>query len=58
MTNDNPIYDFLINTLKSAKVSDFHMHADRPVHVRESGDIKSVNFIATNDLLPEDHWSR
>ena len=53
MTNDNPIYDFLINTLKSAKVSDFHMHADRPVHVRESGDIKSVNFIATNDLLAD-----
>ena len=53
MTQDNPIYDFLTSTLKGAKVSDFHLHADRPVHVRDSGDIKSANFIATNQMLAD-----
>jgi len=51
MTAENPIYDMLIDTLKTRKVSDFHMHADRPVHVRESGEITPLNFIATNDIL-------
>ena len=51
MTAENPIYDLLIDTLQTRKVSDFHMHADRPVHVRESGDIIPLNFVATNDLL-------
>ena len=51
MTAENPIYDLLIETLQTRKVSDFHMHADRPVHVRESGEITALNFVATNDLL-------
>jgi len=53
MTADNPIYDVLIDTLKTRKVSDFHMHADRPIHVRESGEITPLNFVATNDLLED-----
>ena len=53
MTAENPIYDLLIDTLQTRKVSDFHMHADRPVHVRESGEIIPLNFVATNDLLAD-----
>ena len=51
MTSENPIYDLLIDTLQTRKVSDFHMHADRPIHVRESGEITPLNFVATNELL-------
>ena len=53
MTAENPIYDLLIDTLRTRKVSDFHIHADQPIHVRESGEIIPLNFIATNELLED-----
>ena len=53
MTAENPIYDVLIDTLKTRKVSDFHMHGERPIHVRESGEIIPLNFVATNELLED-----
>ena len=53
MTAENPIYDVLIDTLKTRKVSDFHMHGGRPIHVRDSGEITPLNFVATNALLED-----
>ena len=32
-------------------MSDFHIHADRPIHVRESGEITPLNFVATNEMM-------
>ena len=51
MTAENPIYDLLIDTLRTRKVSDFHIHADQPIHVRESGEITPLNFVATNEMM-------
>ena len=46
-----PIYDLLIDTLSTRKVSDFHLHAERPVNVRESGEIKALDFVTPNEML-------
>ena len=51
MTAENPIYDLLIDTLRTRKVSDFHIHADQPIHVRKSGEITPLNFVATNEMM-------
>lgn len=47
----NPIYDVLIHTLRDHKVSDFHVHAGRPVQIRETGDLHALDFIATNAMI-------
>ncbi len=51
MDGQNPIYDLLIDTLSTRKVSDFHLHAERPVNVRESGEIKALDFVTPNEML-------
>lgn len=53
MTVENPIYDLLIDTLRTRKVSDFHLHAGQPVNVRESGEITPLSFVATNDMMAD-----
>lgn len=47
----NPIYDVLIHTLRDHKVSDFHIHAGRPVQIRETGDLLALEFVATNAMI-------
>jgi twitching motility protein PilT len=49
----NPIYDVLIDNVQKRKVSDFHIHADRPIHVRESGEITALDFVATQDMVAD-----
>lgn len=51
MEAKNPIYDMLINIVNTRKVSDFHLHADRPVQIRESGEIVPLDFVTSNDML-------
>lgn len=53
MEDKNPIYDLLIHTVNTRKVSDFHLHADRPVQIRESGDIVPLDFVTPNDMLAD-----
>ena len=49
----NPIYGVLINTVNTRKVSDFHMHANQKIQVREAGEISPLDFVATNDMLED-----
>ena len=49
----NPIYDVLIDVLQTRKVSDFHMHADRAIHVRDSGEISALDFVVTGEMLAD-----
>ena len=47
----NPIYDVLIHTLRDRKISDFHIHAGRPIQVRDTGDLAALDFVATNAMI-------
>ena len=53
MLEKNPIYDLLIHIVNTRKVSDFHLHADRNVQIRESGEIVPIDFVTTNDMLAD-----
>ena len=48
---ENPIYKMLIETVQTRRVSDFHIHADRPVSIRESGEIVQPDLVTPNDML-------
>lgn len=52
-SSSNPIYGILINTVNTRKVSDFHMHANQKIQVRESGDIAPIDFVTTNEMLED-----
>ncbi|WP_438997257.1 type IV pilus twitching motility protein PilT [Candidatus Puniceispirillum sp.] len=52
-SSSNPIYGILINTVNTRKVSDFHIHANQKIQVRESGDIAPIDFVATNEMLED-----
>ncbi len=47
----NPIYDVLIHTVRNRRVSDFHIHAGRPIQVRDDGDLSPLEFVATNEMI-------
>lgn len=53
MQEKNPIYDVLIHIVNTRKVSDFHLHADRNVQIRESGEIVPIDFVTTNEMLAD-----
>lgn len=53
MQEKNPIYDVLIHIVNTRKVSDFHLHADRNVQIRESGEIVPIDFVTPNDMLAD-----
>jgi twitching motility protein PilT len=53
MAAENPIYDILMDTLRTRKVSDFHLHAGQQIQVREHGEITPLNFAATNDMMAD-----
>lgn len=40
----------MVNT---RKVSDFHMHADQRIQIRESGEIMPLDFVTTNEMLED-----
>lgn len=52
-SSPNPIYGILMNTVNTRKVSDFHMHANQKIQVREAGEISPLDFVATNDMLED-----
>ncbi|ADE40769.1 type IV pilus twitching motility protein PilT [Candidatus Puniceispirillum marinum] len=52
-SSPNPIYGILMNTVNTRKVSDFHMHADQKIQVREAGEIAPIDFVATNEMLED-----
>jgi len=50
---ENPIYKMLIETVQTRRVSDFHIHADRPVSIRESGEIVQLDLVTPNDMIAD-----
>ena len=50
---DNPIYKMLIETVQTRRVSDFHIHADKPVSIRESGEIVPIELVTPNDMIAD-----
>ena len=38
---ENPIYEYLMDIVNNEKVSDFHLHADKPLAFRGDGEIKT-----------------
>ncbi len=50
---ENPIYKMLLETVRTRRVSDFHIHGEKPVHIRESGEIVALDLIATNEMIAD-----
>ena len=49
---ENPIYEYLMDIVNNEKVSDFHLHADKPLAFRGDGEIKTrENMIVSHDDL-------
>ena len=50
----NPIYEYLMDIVRNEKVSDFHLHADKPLAYRGDGEIKKKdNIIISNQELED-----
>ena len=50
----NPIYEYLMDIVRNEKVSDFHLHADKPLAYRGDGEIKQKdNIIISNSELED-----
>ena len=50
----NPIYEYLMDIVRNEKVSDFHLHADKPLAYRGDGEIKQKdNIIISNNELED-----
>jgi twitching motility protein PilT len=67
MSENNPLYDYIYDTLQAERVSDFHLHAGKPLTVRVHGQLKMFedNMITEDDLqdlisseVPEDWYQR
>ncbi|MCE2518102.1 MAG: PilT/PilU family type 4a pilus ATPase [Alphaproteobacteria bacterium] len=55
---ENPIYEYLMDIVRNEKVSDFHLHGNKPLAYRGDGEIKSKdNIIITHEDL-EDFFRR
>ena len=49
---ENPIYEYLMDIVNNEKVSDFHLHADKPLAFRGDGEIKTRdNMLITHEDL-------
>ena len=47
---ENPIYEYLMDIVNNEKVSDFHLHADKPLAFRGDGEIKTRdNMLITHE---------
>ncbi len=50
----NPIYEYLMDIVRNEKVSDFHLHGDKPLAYRGDGEIKlKENIIISNDEMED-----
>ena len=67
MSENNPLYDYIYDTLQAERVSDFHLHAGKPLTVRVHGQLKMFEdkMITEDDLqdlisseVPEDWYQR
>ena len=49
---ENPIYGYLLEIVRNEKVSDFHLHSNKPLAYRGDGEIKHKDnmFITDEDL--------
>ena len=51
---ENPIYEYLMDIVRNEKVSDFHLHANKPLAYRGDGEIKQKdNIIISNEELED-----
>ena len=51
---ENPIYEYLMDIVRNEKVSDFHLHANKPLAYRGDGEIKQKdNIIVSNEELED-----
>ena len=67
MSENNPLYDYIYDTLQAERVSDFHLHAGKPLTVRVHGQLKTFEdkMITEDDLqdlisseVPDDWYQR
>jgi twitching motility protein PilT len=67
MSENNPLYDYIYDTLQAERVSDFHLHAGKSMTVRVHGQLKTFEdkMITEDDLqdlisseVPEDWYQR
>lgn len=50
---ENPIYKILLDIAGARPVSDFHIQSDRPIHIRQSGEIIALEMIASNEAIAD-----
>ena len=50
---ENPIYKMLIETVQTRRVSDFHIHANKPVSIRESGEIVQLDLVTSQEMIAD-----
>ena len=51
---ENPIYGYLLDIVRNEKVSDFHIHSNKPIAYRGDGEIKKKdNLIISDDDLQD-----
>ena len=51
---ENPIYGYLLDIVRNEKVSDFHLHSNKPLAYRGDGEIKKKdNMIISDDDLQD-----
>ena len=51
---ENPIYGYLLDIVRNEKVSDFHIHSNKPLAYRGDGEIKKKdNLIISDDDLQD-----
>ena len=55
---ENPIYGYLLDIVRNEKVSDFHLHSNKPLAYRGDGEIKKKDNIIITDDDMEDFFRR
>jgi twitching motility protein PilT len=67
MNDNNPLYSYIYDTLQAERVSDFHLHAGKPLTCRVHGELKTYEdkMITEDDLqdlisseVPEDWYQK
>ena len=67
MSENNPLYSYIYDTLQAERVSDFHLHSGKPLTVRVHGQLKTFEdkMVSEDDIqdlisseVPEDWYQR
>ena len=67
MSDSNPLYSYIYDTLQAERVSDFHLHAGKPLTCRVHGELKTYEdkMVTEDDLqdlisseVPEDWYQK